>query len=546
MKKKKIFKYVSLCFTLLLFVVTEVSASWEDYEVMKYNFDISTGPRHESNAEVIYNPIEGEFLLLWHTSGPLRNDCDPGDEYECIGNFNSADARRVSPNGELLGDPIQLSPADERDKHRPNPAYNIFTNEYMVAIPFSIPDSPWELYIAKLNNLGEIQSGPQVLQGGGGGEVLLPDIVFNPSRREYLVLYNDRNIFNAKLNNVGFILDENGDVLHGPFPVGNQVGDFTAQRAVYNPMNDTYFVVWEDLRHVEDWMYDNCDVYGAVLDVEGNMIGGEFPVIDDFGTPGDADQRVPVPCYNPDKDEFLIAWRDHRAGVVAGGALIGGFYNPDGTPKGPDFVIIDGPSMDGSIEPYYVEEEQKYFIVWTDNRASTDPEQFYFLSDNPDIYGQWLDDTATPIGDEIPLCIAPEAQYQPHLDYDPVMKRFLISWQDYNAPNDYGVGDITDISSLLPGDKRATLYGIPSFLSGRVVEEGTERPVEDAWVLVIGPSLPALRQTNVGGWFNIQKGFQLNGTYVVMVFRSGYKMAIQTVSYAGEAQEAIVEVNKRQ
>jgi hypothetical protein len=373
---------------------------------------------------------------------------------------------------------------------------------------------------------------------------MLPDIVFNPARREYLVVYNDRKIFNENLNNAGFILDEDGNTLHGPFPVGNQVGDFFAQRVAYDSTNDTYLVVWEDFRYVDDWMYDNGEVYGALLDADDGDMILEIAVRDDFGTPDDADQRVPVPCYNPDKNEFLIAWRDHRAGVVAGGALFGGFFNPDGTPKGPDFVIIDGPSMEGTAELFYVQEEKKYFLTWTDNRASADPDLFYFLSDNPDIYGQWLDDTAAPIGDEIPLCTAPGVQYHPHMDYDPLMKRFLISWQDWNAPGDYGVDDPGSISSQLPGDKRATLYGIPSFLTVRVVEQGTGNPIEGGLALVMGPSLPALKKANAGGRWNIPKDSQRNGRYMVVVMKIGYHMEIVFLDYAGEPLKATIEMNK--
>jgi len=545
MKKREIFWYGVLCVTLLFLMGADASgAGWEDFEVIKYNFDISTGPRHESNAEVVYNPVKGEFLLLWHTSGPLRDDCDPGDEAECTGNFNSLDAQWISQDGELSGDPVQLSPPVESDKHTPKVAYNIFANEYMAAIPFLIPPAPWELYIAKLNNLGEFQSVPQALHGGGGGEVMLPDIVFNPARREYLVVYNDRGIINENLNNVGFILDEDGNILHGPFPIGSQAGDSYAQYIAYNPTNDTYLVVWEDFRYVDNWMYDNGEVYGALLDAEDGSMIAEIAVRDDFGTSDDADQRVPLPCYNPDKNEFFIAWRDHRAGVVAGGALFGGFFNPDGTPKGPDFVIIDGPSMEGTVELSYVQEEKKYFLAWTDNRASTTPEQFYFLSDNPDIYGQWLDDTGKPIGDEIPLCTAPGVQYHPHMDYDPVTKRFLITWEDWNAPNDYGVGDITNISSARPGDKRATLYGIPSFLTVRVVESATGDPVEGALALVMGPALPVLKKTNEWGWFNIEKKSQSTGTYLVIVLKVGYPIGIQLVNYTGDPLKSTMEMSK--
>ena len=113
---------------------------------------------------------------------------------------------------------------------------------------------------------------------------MLPEVVFNSERREYLVIVNDRDVFNEYLNNVGYIIDGDGTPLSGPFPVGNQVGDFYAARGAYNPNNDTYLVVWEDFRHATDWLDTICEVYGALLDADGDMID-EIPIIDDYGLP---------------------------------------------------------------------------------------------------------------------------------------------------------------------------------------------------------------------------------------------------------------------
>ena len=548
MEKKKIFKYAGFCFMLLFLMVPEVGAGWEDMEVLKYNFDISATPRNEGwGASIVFNPIEGEFMTVWHTAGPLRDDCEPGDDHECTGRFNSIDSQRISPDGELLGNPIELSPPDERVKNRPSLAHNIFTNEYLTATPIEDPPTPFELYISRIDSMGALQYGPERLLEGGGGRVMLPAFVFNPVRREYLLLYDDNNIFNTWLNNIGFILDENGTPVHGPFEVGNQVGDFYSQRAAYNPTNDTYLVVWEDFRHVTDWMYEPCDIYGALLDADGKMIA-EISVMDDYfddnGTPGGSDQRVPVACYNPDRNEFLVAWRDDKDTLDDYG-IMGRFIDPEGIPKGPEFVVLDGPGMQGTIELIYVEEEKKYFASWTDTRHASDPREYYFLSDDADIYASWLDETGRQIGDEITLCEEPDVQMHPHMDYDPVMKRFLIVWGDWNAPNDYGAGEeLEGLTSDMPGDVRGTIYGIPSFLSGRVVEKGTGDPEEGARVLVIGPSLPVLKKTNVGGWWNIPKDSQRNGRYLIIVL-NGLRLVIKSVTYEGEPLEVTIEAGSR-
>ena len=88
------------------------------------------------------------------------------------------------------------------------------------------------------------------------------------------------------------------------------------------------------------------------------------------------------------------------------------------------------------------------------------------------------------------------------------------------------------------------IYGVPSFLTIRVVEQGAEDPVEGAYVLVIGPSLPTMKKTNVGGWFNISKKSQPNGKYLAVVLKLGYFPTIQAVNYAGEPLKETIEMKK--
>jgi hypothetical protein len=523
---------------IIVLLAPPLRAGWKNMKVLKYSFDISATPRYEWYPYTEYNSIENEFMTVWRTSGMLRLDCDPGDDDECTNSFQSIHGQRVSPDGVLLGPALEWSPPEVGHKQVPRLAYNEFTNEYMLEFIRGLQGEPTRQFITTLDSTGEILNGPKEVRLDDVN-AFLPMIIFNPEHREYLLVYNDRNVFSSYLNNLGFILA----VLHGPFPVGNQVGDFYAPYGAYNPTNNTYLVVWEDFRNVSDWMYDPCDIYGALLDADDGTMIKEIAVMDDWETPGVADQRVPVPCYNSDKNEFLVAWRDDRPSLDNYG-IMGRIVGPDGILVGEEFVVVDPPGMQGTIEPLYIEEEKKYFVVWTDTRDASDPGKYYFLSDEADIYGRWLDDTGKPQGDEIVLCDDPDVQMHPEMAYDPLTKRFLITWYDWNAPNDYPLlSTVTGIGSDHYGDVRGTIYGIPSFLTVQVVEEGTGNPVEGALALVVGPSLPAFRETNVGGWFNIEKGFQFKGFYLVMVFKDGYQMALEFVSYLGDPQQVTVTMN---
>jgi hypothetical protein len=88
------------------------------------------------------------------------------------------------------------------------------------------------------------------------------------------------------------------------------------------------------------------------------------------------------------------------------------------------------------------------------------------------------------------------------------------------------------------------IYGLPSFLTGRVVEQKKGSPVEDALVVVIGPSSPSLKKTNIGGWFNIAENAQTTGTYLIIAFKLGYHINVEFVNYEDEPLQPTLEMTR--
>jgi len=532
------------------------------YEVLDTGFSISTTRRHEWNPySMYYNPIDNDFFVSWRTSGKLRDDCDPGDNYECTYSFNSVHAAKISPEGEILTEitisPPEGGPVDNVSfKELPRHAHNIFTNEYMILYGISYGPDPYanDPYYVKIDNVGKILYGPERLYPSPWN-LSFTNIAFNTVRREYMVVCVDRNIFSETSDNVGFILDEDGGIVKGPFNAGTGDGFIYTYFIEYNPNDDTYLLNWEDFRNATGaWFLGPSDIYGCLLDGDGNVIT-EIPTMDDTGMPDEGlSQWRPDQAYNPDRNEWLVCWADLRPSLDGPG-LMGRILNGDGSFKGDPFIIVDAPGSQGFQEIEYVQEKKMYFVVWQDARDYIPaPEDPPWVSMN-DIYGKWLDgETGLPIGPDILIFKGEGDQSMVTFDYSPLMDRFLIAWWEFNVENDYepipdvwGADPLWHIPmALLSGgmDIRGAVYGSPSFLSGQVIEEGTGNPVEDAWTLVIGPSFPALKKTNVGGWFNVVKKLQPAGIYLVMVFKPGYHVAMKVVNYTGEPLQETLEVNK--
>jgi len=482
--KKLFLKYAACCFILLLLIVPDIYAK-PKMELLATGIPISITQRHEWHPWVEYNSVDKEFMVLTNISGSLDGTGDIS--------YHSLNAQRVSVDGELLGDQILISPPEGLDefvtwKSMPKLAYNNFSNEYMVAYmigytynnpfyPYG-PPAMWAYYNViekvRINNVGEVQ--------GDGPVALWPTlwnashtaIAFNSQRQEYLVVYDDKYIFTNDTNiydQPGFILDAEGNVISGN-PIGNPImvdygpGSHFSPYVVYNPIDDTYMLNWEDFRHVppgQSWMYGPFDIYGSILDGEGNIIVDPVVNVDDTGQPDEGkSQTVPSIAHNPVDNEFLVAWTDSRPSLNGGG-VIGRLINGDGTPKGLDFVIADGPGSQGAPKMVYVKTMRKYFVVWQDSRYYTPPPGAPSYARVYDIFARWLNPDGTPASEEIEIYVGPGSQTMPMLAYSPYMQRFLIAWRDENAPGDFTpVGPGAPMAPEIKADVRGALYGKPT------------------------------------------------------------------------------------
>ena len=470
MKTKKILQCAAACFIMLFLMVLE--ACQNEMQVLTTGIPIGTTQRHEWHPWVAYNSVDGEFMVLWNTSGSL----DGSDSGVNAISYHSLDAQRVSIDGELLGSKIEISPPEGLNeevtwKSMPKLAYNKFKNEYMIAYMIGYtynnpkyPSDPlyWTYYNViervRINNMGEIQ--------GDGPAVLWPTtwnashtaIAFNSKKQEYLVVFNDKYIFTNDVNiydQPGFILDAEGNVISGD-PIGSPIrldsgtGSHFSPFVVYNPTEDTYMLNWEDFRHVppgQSWMFGPFDIYGSMLDGEGNIIVDPVMNVDDTGLPDEGKtQVVPSIAHNPVDNEFLVAWTDTRPSLDGGG-VVGRIINADGTPKGPDFVIADTPGSQATPKMVYVKKVRKYFVVY---------------ANDSDIYAKWLKADGSPSGEEILIYAAPGSQSLPMLAYSPIKNRFLIAWRDENAPGDFApAGPGAPMAPEVKADVRGAIYGSP-------------------------------------------------------------------------------------
>jgi hypothetical protein len=313
-------------------------------------------------------------------------------------------------------------------------------------------------------------------------------MAFNSERRQYLIATND-SFFTDQYDNVGFIVDEDANVLKGPFFFGEGSDGSWSHFLYYvahNPINDTYFIPFEDFRHAPGaWYVGPNDIYGALLDGDGNTLA-DIPVMEDFDE-GEYEQWYPCVAHNPDKNEFFVAWFDERP-LVEDGGIVGRIYNSNGTPKGEPFVVTDTKKSQGDVAIVYAPKHKMYFIVYQSNQNFVpSPDDPSWYNEN-DIYARWLDENGQPVGDEIPIYLGEGDQTTPQVAYSPASDRFLIVWWDTHVPSDFDpvpgeTGQYGEISSIVMGtlgrgNVYGVIYGTPQLCAAQEIYGEDSREVE--------------------------------------------------------------------
>ena len=528
MKRRKLFGHAVVFFTLFFFLIPALCSGggMGDFTA---DVAIATTYLHEWMPSIAYNPVENDFMTIWHTTGAREE----GGE-----NMYTLDGQRVSPEGGLIGPPFSpLLSVSPMARILPRIAHNTFKNQYMIAFSMGQENTGWDLFITILGSDGTILSDPICLSAVPKN-ASHPVIVFNPVRREYLISWNENRY--GSVDVFGIIVDEDGSVVKDVFDLCTAAGDQYNPYICHNPTNDTYLINWEDFRNVPTWE-DPGDIYGLLLDGEGNIIVDNIPMCDDHGTDNEGDQRLNNIAYNTDKNEFFVTWMDTRPSLDNGG-IVARIFTADGVPAGPDFTLVDAIGSQVYPQLVYIAKNKRYFAVWQDGR--NDEPDAGWETVNADIYAGWVSSQGELIGDDFPICTEARNQMYPIAAYSEVMDSILIAWRDEleeDIPGGTSTGHVTESGGNIMGK----VYGVPSFLSGRVVEQGSGEPVVGASIKVIGPGYERTVVSNIGGWFNIPERFQRDGNYVALIRKNGYQKAMESAIYRGEPLKFTVELSKR-
>jgi hypothetical protein len=158
----------------------------------------------------------------------------------------------------------------------------------------------------------------------------------------------------------------------------------------YDGINQRFLVVWEN-----DNLNNGIDIYGRFVNANGSFWNNEFCISNvlDFNLliPAPEGQWNPAVAFDGVNQRFFVVWQDDR-NPDSPPDIYGQMVNADGSffGTGDNFVISDNLSGQWSPRLTYDSVNQIYLVAWVDYRNR--------LISGSDIYGQLVDKDGNLVG----------------------------------------------------------------------------------------------------------------------------------------------------
>ena len=301
-------------------------------------FPIARLPGDQLYAEVAYNSIDNEYLVIWY--------------YD-----HNVHGQRISNTGALLGSELFVATSSH---YRSSLAYNSQDNTYLVVSPVGdYTMDAGDLYGQLLSSAGAHQgnSFPICTADFTQGD---PVVTYNSIDNGYIVVWTDlRNTdsFFRVVDVYGQLVSNIGQLIGGNLAISPIGGiDWEAEPyVVHNPDRNEYMVVWWD-----DRSYPEVDIYGRLMRGNGSFVGSSFSICH-----ASRYQWTPCVAYSSIGEEYLVAWEDERDNSKD---IYGQYVSGTGLLDGPNFPISTVRYWQEIPRIAYNSFDNEYLVVWPDER----------------------------------------------------------------------------------------------------------------------------------------------------------------------------------
>jgi len=375
----------------------------------------------------------------------------PGTESDNADYFIAG--QKISSDGTPMGEPVEILKSEDI-LMLPRVVYNPNRNQFLVI--YCHAESYFNIRGRILDADGRPLGQPFIVSDVPSNQFHYT-AAFNSRRDQYLVTYND--VRDEKNSIYGVIIDKAGAVVKPEFLLCEAEGHQINPVVCCNPHDDTWLVNWEDFRAHGSSLESlgtlevMTDIYGALFSGDGTVMVADIPMCADAAGEN-ADQRFNCIAHNAKKNEFLTIWTDTRE-QIDNVAVMGRIVKADGSMPESDFPMVDAPGAQMISHTNYVPTEDAYFVCF--ERSLKDVDKFYFkdITAKFDIAAQWLDNTGRPQGDIIDIFSGPGNHRFVRCAHSQASGLFLLVWQsDFPGVSDSVEGHIMTAG----GDIMGALY----------------------------------------------------------------------------------------
>jgi hypothetical protein len=279
-----------------------------------------------------YNSTDDEYLVVWVGDTIATGD----DQWRVFGQrLDAANGAAIGIDDFVISDVI--STAGSSAFLSVDIAYNATRNEYLVVWTrrdVALGEVDFEIFGRRLTAAGDPIDGADVqishmvgTNGFEAADAVAPDVAYNPTAQEYLVVWEGDRIetfTDAEVEIFGQRLDAitGAPVGTDDFRISDAGGtdslffDAREPAVAYNAIDDEYLVVWTADDVDSTGIADNeFEIYGQRVSGAGAAVGNNDFRISSIGPAGNPNWNVYLPdvAYDADRNAYLVVWTGSEA-----------------------------------------------------------------------------------------------------------------------------------------------------------------------------------------------------------------------------------------
>jgi hypothetical protein len=337
----------------------------------------------------------------------------------------------------MAGANFSLSVEDDWQRG-PRPAYSPVMNKYLVVW---VDHRNHDIHGRLVNANGSL-SGSTFPISAAANYQWNPDIAYNPTSDQFLVVFDDDRLVAYDNDIYGKLVNADGTLSGNDFTISTPSEDQLLPVVAHNTSDNQFLVVWQDDRNAAT----NADIYAQLVNGNGSMDGGNFPI-----STASSDQGYPDVAYDSYRNQYLAVW-------VQSADVYGRLIRADGSFPGPEFQIAAGPGglSDPSVE--FDPNSKQFLVAWSSAEGW----------DN--IYARLVSTDGTMPEPQFDVVYSSGNHWYPDLAFNSQTREFLIVWRHMECLTTFNCEDSDNNDKYIAGAlyRAAATFGsyLPAVLRG--------------------------------------------------------------------------------